>query len=166
KGASDSAAPAGTRVAAPPPPGSTQQIVFETDQDSGIAAAKLAQVISLWPGRDQYVDHSAALIAGTPFTLYDPLKLTQTDHILYLGHQTLLAFAGSVHLIVTFDLLQGSSSPLDLTWEYWDGTVWRGFIENPASCLDSVGAGVGLDGTTGLTTDGAVLLDVDGAQTA
>ena len=166
KGASDSAAPVGTRVAAPPPPGSTQQIVFETEQDSGIAAAKLAQVISLWPGRDQYVDHSAALIAGTPFTLYDPLKLTQTDHILYLGHQTLLAFAGSVHLIVTFDLLQGSSSPLDLTWEYWDGTVWRGFIENPASCLDSVGAGVGLDGTTGLTTDGAVHLDVDGAQTA
>jgi Baseplate J-like protein len=166
KGASDSAAPVGTRVAAPPPPGSSQQIVFETEQDSGIAAAKLAQVISLWPGRDQYVDHSAALVAGTPFTLYDSLKLTQTDHILYLGHQTLLAFAGSVHLLVTFDLLQGSSSPLDLTWEYWDGTVWRGFIENPSSCLDSVGTGVGLDGTNGLTTDGAVHLDVDGAQTA
>ena len=166
KGAPDSAAPIGTRVAAPPPPGSTQQIVFETEQDAGIAAAKLAQVVSLWPGRDQYMDHSATLAAGTPFTLYDSLQLTQTDHILYLGHQSLLAFAGSVHLIVTFDLLQGSSSPLDLTWEYWDGTVWRRFIENQASCLDSVGAGIGQDGTNGLTTDGAIHLDVDGAQTA
>lgn len=164
KGAPDSAAPEGTRVAAPPPPGSTRQIVFETEQDAGIAAANLVQVVSLWPGSDEYVDHSAALAAGTRFTLYDPLLLTQTDHILYLGHSTLLAFAGTVHLVVTFDLLQTSSSPLDLTWEYWDGTVWRGFIQNQASCLDS--AGVGQDGTEGLTTDGAIHLDVDGAQTA
>jgi hypothetical protein len=166
KGAPDSAAPEGTRIAAPPPPGSTQQIVFETEQDAGIASAKLAQVVSLWPGRDQYSDHSAALAAGTPFTLYDPLQLQQTDHILYLGHQSLLSFAGSVHLLVTFDLLQGSSSPLDLAWEYWDGTVWRGFIENPASCLNSVGAGIGADGTKGLSRAGAVHLDVGGAQTA
>ncbi len=164
KGAPDSAAPEGTRVAAPPPPGSTRQIVFETEQDAGIASAKLAQVVSLWPGRDEYVDHSAALAAGTPFTLYDPLLLKQTDHILYLGHQTLLAFAGSVHLAVTFDLLQGSSSPLDLIWEYWDGSVWREFIANQGSCLDSVG--VGKDGTKGLTADGAINLEVDGAQTA
>jgi hypothetical protein len=164
KGAPDSAAPEGTRVAAPPPQGSTQQIVFETEQDAGIASAKLTQVVSLWPGRDEYIDHSAAFAAGTPFTLYDPLLLKQTNHILYLGHQTLLAFAGKVHLAVTFDLLQGSSSPLDLTWEYWDGTVWREFIANQGSCLDSVGAGK--DGTAGLTADGAIHLDVDGARTA
>jgi len=164
KGAPDSAAPEGTRVAAPPPPGTTRQIVFETEEDCGIAAAKLAQVVSLWPGRDTFVDHSAAVAAGTPFKLYDPLLLKQTDHILYLGHRKLLALAGSVHLAVTFDLLQGSSSPLDLNWEYWDGDVWRGFVENQLSCLDSVG--VGKDGTLGLTTDGAVHLEVSGAKTA
>lgn len=166
KGAPDSAAPEGTRVAAPPPPGSTQQIVFETEQDAGIASAKLVQVVSLWPGRDQYLDHSAKASGGLPFTLYDPLLLADTDHVLYLGHRTLLAFAGSVHLAVTFDLIQGSSSPLDLAWEYWDGNVWRGFIESQASCLGSVGTDIGKDGTEGLTTDGAVHLDVDGAQTA
>lgn len=165
-GAPDSAAPEGTRVAAPPPPGNTQQIVFETEQDVGIAAAKLVQVVSLWPGRDQFLDHSASVTAGLPFTLYDPLLLADTDHILYFSHHTLLAFAGSVHLAVTFDLVQGSSSPLDLTWEYWDGTVWRGFIESQASCLGSVGADAGKDGTGGLTVTGTVHLNVDGAQTA
>jgi hypothetical protein len=164
KGAPDSAAPEGTRVAAPPPLGSTQQIVFETEQDIGVASANLVQVISLWPGRDQYVDHSALAAAGTPFTLFDPLLLTQTDHILYLSHSGLLGFAGKTHLVLTFDLLQGSSSPLDLLWEYWDGSVWRSFIENQISCLDSVG--VGHDGTQGLTRDGTIHLDVEGAKTS
>ncbi len=164
KGAADSSAPAGTRIAAPPPPGSSQQIVFETEQDTGIASANLVQVVSLWPGRDQYLDHSASLLAAQPFTLFDPLLLRPTDHILYLGHPSLLAFMGTVHLAITFDLSQGGSSPLDLTWEYWDGEVWRGFIANRASCLDAVAAGH--DGTEGLTTDGAVHLDVEGAQTA
>lgn len=164
KGAADSSAPAGTRIAAPPPPGSSQQIVFETEQDTGIASANLVQVVSLWPGRDQYLDHSASLLAAQPFTLFDPLLLRPTEHILYLGHPSLLAFMGTVHLAITFDLSQGGSSPLDLTWEYWDGEVWRGFIANRASCLDAVAAGH--DGTEGLTTDGSVHLDVEGAQTA
>jgi len=164
KGAADSSAPAGTRIAAPPPPGSSQQIVFETDQDTGIASANLVQVVGLWPGRDQYLDHSASRLAAQPFTLFDPLSLQPTDHILYLGHSSFLAFMGTVHLVVTFDLSQSSSSPLDLLWEYWDGEVWRGFIANRASCLDAVAAGH--DGTEGLTTDGSVHLDVEGAQTA
>jgi uncharacterized phage protein gp47/JayE len=164
KGAPDSGAPEGTCVAAPPPPGSTQQVVFETEQDASIAAAKLVQVVSLWPGRDEYADHSASLAAGNPFTLFDPLLLKQTEHVLYLGHKGLLAFTGTVHLAVTFDLLQGSSSPLDWAWEYWDGNVWRGFIENQASCLNSVSAS--LDSTAGLSSDGVVHLDVDGAQTS
>src|SRR5229473_8566218 len=63
KDASDSSAPAGTQVAAPPPPGSTQQVVFETEQDIGVSAAKLTEVFSLWPGRDEYIDHSAAFQA-------------------------------------------------------------------------------------------------------
>ncbi|WHZ21121.1 MAG: hypothetical protein OJF47_000233 [Nitrospira sp.] len=164
RGAADSSAPAGTKIAAPPPPGSSQQIVFETEQDAGIASANLVQVVSLWPGRDQYLDHSVALLAAQPFTLFDPLLSQQTDHILYLGHPSLLAFMGTVHLAVRFDLEQGSSSPLDLTWEYWDGEVWRGFIANRASCLDAVAAGH--DGTAGLTADGSVHLDVEGAQAA
>lgn len=164
QGAPDSSAPEGTGVAAPPPPGSTQQVVFETEQDAAVAAAKLAEVVSLWPGRDQYINHSAAVLAGQQITLFQNLQLQQTDHILYLAHRTLLAFAGKTHLEVDFDLPQGSSSPLQVTWEYWDSQVWRGFKDFKPSCLDPAEAGH--DGTNGLSTSGSVRLDTDGAQTA
>jgi len=164
QGAPDGSAPEGTQVAAPPPPGSSQQVVFSTEADAGIAAAKLTEVVSLWPGRDQYIDHSAALQAGQPFTLFQHLQLQQTDHILYLAHSTLLAFAGTTHLLVTFDLAQGSSLPLDIAWEYWDGQVWRGFKDYKPSCLEAAEAG--RDGTDGLSTNGSIHLCADGAQTA
>ena len=150
--ASDTSAPEGTQVAAPPPPGSSQQIVFSTEQDAAVAAARLTEVVSLWPGRDQYINHSAALAAGQPFTLLQNLQLQSTDHILYLAHSKYLALAGTAHLRVTFDLAQGSSTPLDITWEYWDGKVWRGFISYQPSCLDP--QQVGYDGTNGLSDAG------------
>jgi uncharacterized phage protein gp47/JayE len=163
-GAPDTSAPEGTQVAAPPPPGSTQQVVFSTEQDAAVAAAKLTEVVSLWPGRDQYIDHSTALAAGRPFTLFQNLQLNPTGHILYLAHSKYLAFAGTTKLKVTFDLSQGSSSPLDITWEYWDGQVWRGFIPNRATCLDPIKTG--FDSTNGLSVSGSVLLEVQGAQAA
>src|SRR5690606_10864468 len=62
--------PAGTRLAAPPPPESTNQIVFETERATGVAVANLKQVFSLWPGRDQYIDHSTAIESKQPFVLF------------------------------------------------------------------------------------------------
>lgn len=164
KDASDSSAPAGTQVAAPPPPGSAQQVVFETEQDIGVAAAKLTEVFSLWPGRDEYIDHSAAYLTRQPITLFQASELEQTEHILYLGDSTLLSFAGATHLQVEFDLAQGSSAPLEITWEYWDGKVWRGFKTFKPSCLEA--AERGHDGTAGLTRPGSVGLDTDCAETA
>ena len=164
QGAPDTSAPEGTQVAAPPPPGSTQQVVFSTEADAAVASATLAEVVSLWPGRDEYINHSAALAVGQPFTLFQSLQLKPTDHILYLAHSKFLAFAGTAILKVSFDLAQASSSPLDITWEYWDGQVWRGFIPNQATCLDPVQTG--FDGTNGLTVSGSVQLEVQGAQAA
>lgn len=161
--ASDTSAPEGTQVAAPPPPGSTQQIVFSTEQDAAVAAATLTEVISLWPGRDQYINHSPALKAGQPFTLFQNLQLQQTDHILYLAHSKFLSLAGGVALSLTFDLSQGSSSPLEIAWEYWDGQVWRGFISNQPSCLDPIEPGS--DGTNGLSKGGTIQLRAAGTQT-
>jgi len=74
-GSPDSSAPRGTQVAAPPPPGSSQQIVFETEEDIGVSGAKLSQVVSLWPGRDQYIDHSDANASGQQMVLFEALKL-------------------------------------------------------------------------------------------
>lgn len=163
-GASDCSAPEGTQVAAPPPAGSTNQIVFSTEQDAAVAAANLSEVVSLWPGRDQYLDCSAAFAAGQPFTLFQHLQMQPTDHIIYLAHSVFLAFAGNVTLKLTFELSQGSTSPLEIAWEYWDGQVWRGFLSAEASCLDP--ATQGLDGTNGLTESGSFQLQAQGTQTA
>jgi hypothetical protein len=162
QGASDTSAPEGTQVAAPPPPGSSQQIVFSTEEDAAVSAASLSEVISLWPGRDQFIDHSAAFAADQSFTLFQDLQLQPTDHILYLAHSQYLAFAGSANLKVVFDLAQPSSTALEIIWEYWDGQVWRGFLPNEASCLNPVSDGE--DGTSGLARSGSVQLVVQGAQ--
>ena len=161
KGSSDTIAPEGTQIAAPPPVGSTQQIVFSTEQDAAVAAATLSEVVSLWPGRDEYVDHSAAIASAQPFTLFQNLQLKHTEHILYLAHSKFLALAGTAMLKVIFDLAQEGSSPLMIAWEYWDGEVWRGFfassdnpVQNPA------------DGTNGLSVSGSVQLKAQGGQTA
>ncbi len=161
--ATDSSAPVGTKVAAPPPPGSSQQIVFEIERATGIAAASLVDVVSLWPGRDQYIDHSADYLAGRPITIFQSTRLQPTPHVLYLAHSTLLAFAGTSRLEVEFELEQGSSSPLEILWQYWDGSVWRGFKSLKPSCLAP--AQQGFDGTNGLMYTGSVRLDTDCAQT-
>jgi uncharacterized phage protein gp47/JayE len=162
--ASDSTAPAGTKIAAPPPPGSSQQIVFETEKATGVAQARITEVISLWPGRDEYIDHSADYLAGNPITIFKSTQLQPTPHVLYLAHSTLLAFAGTSHLEVEFELEQGSSSPLEILWQYWDGSVWRGFRSLKPSCLAA--AEQGFDGTNGLMFTGSVRLDTDCAHTA
>jgi uncharacterized phage protein gp47/JayE len=162
--AADSHAPAATQVAAPPPPGSANQIVFETEQAVGVASATLAQVVSLWAGADEYLDHTAALTAGQAITLFDPLAMQPTPHHIYIAHNTLLALTGSVEVDVAFELTQPGSQVLQINWEYWDGQVWRGFKGMNPAC-----AGISepkLDGTAGFTRSGTFQLETDCAMAA
>ena len=164
--ASDARLPAGTRVAAPPPPESNDQIVFETERSTGLAVAKLKEVFSLWPGRDQYIDHSAAFLAGQPFQPFKKNLLQDTPHIIYIAHDTLLALAGKSNVKVTFELTTVSSERLDIFWEFWDGKVWREFLFMRPSC-DEVEA-MKLDSTAGLTriSGGSYCLQTDCAETS
>jgi hypothetical protein len=155
-------APAGTRISAPPPPGSNQPIMFETERSTGIRAGKLVQVVSLWPGRDEYIDHSAANEAGEPVLAFARSLLGPVPHHLYLSHSVLLALSGPVELGVEFELQQLSLDVLDLIWEYWDGEVWRGFLATLRECQSS--AEQPLDGTAGLTSSGTVVLRADCAE--
>ena len=162
--AADVRMPAGTRVAAPPPPGSSAQIAYETERSTGIAAAKLTDVLSLWPGRDQYIDHSADLAAGRAFSAFQARALVNTPHALYIAHDRLLALAGQSAVTVAFELTTPSSDGLDIRWEYWDGKVWRPFKDmRPACSNDRANQ---LDSTNGLRTSGAYRLEADCAQTA
>jgi hypothetical protein len=156
--------PAGSRVAAPPPPESTQQIVFETERAAGLSAARLQQVVSLWPGRDQFIDHSADFAAGLPIHPFQHALLADTPHTLYIAHDTLLHFDAQVLLDVQVDLVTPSSAPLPITWEYWDGTVWRSFKGMRPGCEGQTETNP--DGTHGLTRSGRFRLEADCAQTA
>jgi uncharacterized phage protein gp47/JayE len=162
--APESRAPAGTQVAAPPPPEHSDQIVFETERATGITAAKLVEVFSLWPGRDQYIDHSASYTAGEPFQLFQPLQLQNTPHAIYLAHDTLLALAGKARLDVECEITQPSTEALDILWVYWDGKVWRGFKAMKPACQEIDEKK--LDSTDGLTHSGSFRLETDCAETA
>ena len=162
--AADMRAVAGTRAAAPPPPGSTNQIVFETERALGLASATLAQIVSLWPGRDQYIDHTTAYLAGQPFQPFLKKALQDTPHVLYLAHDTLLALAGASTVTVTMELTTAGNAPLDIVWEYWDGALWREFLAMRPECDQSAAAK--LDGTSGLTRSGTFRLQTECAETS
>ena len=161
----DGRAAAGTRVAAPPPPDATSQIYFETETSTGLAAAKLVQVVSLWPGRDQYTDHTPEFLAGEPFIPFELARLQNVPHALYLAHDTILMLAGKATVQVRFDLTVPSSVPIPMIWEYWDGQVWREFLAMSAACTDAP-VSTDYDGTVGLTQSGRFVLRTDWAQTA
>jgi uncharacterized phage protein gp47/JayE len=163
-GAADVRLPPGTRFAAPPPPGGSTQVTYESELSTGLAAAKLREVVSLWPGRDQYVDHSAAFAAGQPFQPFRLGDLTDVPHVLYVAHDRLLALAGQSAVTVSFELTTPSSEYLDIRWEYWDGKLWRAFKDMRPACSNDDAAR--LDTTDGLRRTGAYRLEADCAETA
>ncbi|GGN94511.1 hypothetical protein GCM10011579_094070 [Streptomyces albiflavescens] len=164
EGAADVRLPAGTRVAAPPPPGASAQLVYETEQPTGLTATGLREIVSLWPGRDQYLDHSPEHEQRLPFRPFDRPALRKVPHELYLGHDLLLNLSGRSSTAVSFDLTTPGSEHLDIRWEYWDGTGWRGFAGMRPSCSDA--AAQQPDSTDGMRRSGTYRLETDCAETA
>lgn len=160
---SGGSAPARTPVAAPPRPGAPAQVIFETERAVGVTAGRLTQVVSLWPGRDEYIDHTAALAAGAPIEPFAARLRQPTPHYLFLSHAALLALSGNVELAVEFELQHGASSRLDVVWEYWDGKTWRGFRSTSSQCGQEADD---LDSTDGLTVSGRYVLQTDCATAA
>jgi hypothetical protein len=159
---SDARLPANTRIAAPPPPESNDQIIFETERATGLAAAKLKEVVSIWPGRDEYIDHSLDFLAAKSFQPFQKRRLRETPHHLYIGHASLLGLAGKVHLQVVFELRTGGNEHLEIIWEYWDGKVWRQFKSVAPECDEEAAK---LDSTGGLQFSGQYVLESDCAET-
>ncbi len=152
RGMPDATVPARTRVGATAVDGA--QLVFETDESIALASASLVQVVSLWPGRDAWRDHSSELVARASFRLFENLE--PVPHALYLAHDTVLALAGPSMVEVELELGESAPTPLPLVWEYWDGEIWRGFQEFLP--LERAGATDPVDLTRGLTRTGIVRL--------
>src|SRR5262249_51819136 len=131
------------------------------DRAAGLASAKLVEVVSFWPGRDQYIDHSADALASRPFRPFRVADLRNVPHALYLAHDTLLALSGQCDVQLTFELVTPGSPPLAIAWRYWDGAVWRDFKSMRPACGEAAQL---LDSTAGLSQSGHVLLQTDCAQ--
>ena len=149
-GAGDGSVPAGTRVGAAVR-GRQDPVVFQTEHTIAMAGATLAQVVSLWPARDEYADHSAAHAGKRPFALFEGRR--PVPHELYLAHDTLLAFAAGATVEVELELSTAGSAGLRTAWEHWDGQAWRSFAGFGAG-----GASGSVDGTSGLTRSGVITL--------
>ncbi|MEP7117824.1 MAG: hypothetical protein ABI880_09590, partial [Acidobacteriota bacterium] len=162
--AAGGSAPARTPVGAAPPPGSTEQILYETERAVGVTAGKIVQIVSLWPGRDEYIDHTVSYLAGDPVEPFASRLRQPTPHQLYLSHPVLLALSGKVKLTVEFELQHGATTALDVVWEYWDGAIWRGFIATSTEC--SGAAAADFDSTNGLMQSGSYVLETDCASAA
>lgn len=141
---------AGTRAGASAA-GAPAPTVFETETDIALTAAKLTQVVSLWPDQDGFIDHSNDLAGGRQFRLFQ--SPSPVEHVLYLSHQTLLAFKGKTTVEVRFTLATNGTKPVVFRWEFWDGKVWRAFRD-----FDSTDPAASQDGTAGLTRSGIVEL--------
>jgi uncharacterized phage protein gp47/JayE len=155
-------APEGTALAAPAPPGSSEQIVFETGQALSVMSGKLVEVFSLWPARDSYIDHSAAYKKGLPMHLFAAAESETIPHHLYLAHEKLFALSGSAKLNLELQFLRPGAKPLAIEWEYWDGKVWRGFFDISLACHPE--GGTQPDGTAGMSANGRIELVSDGAK--
>ena len=148
----------GTRLAADSP-AAASPILFETEHTVALASARLAQIVSLWPARDSYVDHTSDLNGNRPFTLFRNGQ--KIDHELYLSHDTLLAFHGKSTIQIEFELAAPGSAPLSIVWEFWDGQAWRGF-----GAFDRNDPSASQDGTSGLTRSGVVTLRAECCDSA
>jgi hypothetical protein len=127
-------------------------IVFETEKPIALAQARLAEVVTVRPDRDEYSDHTAAALGGRPFTLWDNLQLVA--HELYLAHDLHFALAGESSVELEFLLVPPGTETLDLEWSWWDGKTWRAFKKfHPQDEPDW-----SLDGTLGLSRSGTVRL--------
>jgi hypothetical protein len=136
--------PSGIRLGAQVP-GQSDTLMFETENGIAMAAARLVEVKTLWPARDEYADHTLDYAGGRSFELFAGRK--PVPHELYLAHDNLLAFGGRATVEIELELSTLGSEPLIIAWEYWDGQTWRLFDDEASR-----------GGTLGLTRSGVIIL--------
>ena len=148
--------PENSLIAAPPAPvvptmgsaassqaSAPQPLLFATLQPITLCRAKLASLYSVDPGSDEYADHTTSLTSG--FTFF--ANMAQTEHAIYLGHDSLFALKGSFSILLQIGLRAGADASLSLQWEYLSQNGWAPLVSAPED-----------DTTAGLTTDGTITL--------
>lgn len=153
----DAVVPAGTQVAAKPAEGDAGPVIFETERELTVVAARLDAAFSRDPSRDAYADRSATIDATSESGAQIFQAQSPVEHSLHLSHERFLSHPALKKLTVNFDLKQALSTakPPTLIWELWDGTRWAEIPPKPAGANPTPGAnGFVEDGTAALTKSG------------
>lgn len=154
----DALVPAGTQVEAKPAEGDTGPIIFETERELTVVAARLDAALTRDPSRDAYDDRSTTIDATSEPGAKIFYAESAIEHSLYLSHERFLSHPALKKLTVTFELtvaldLKNNKKPPSLTWELWDGTL--GAEIPPKSASSTPGAnGIVENGTTAFTKSG------------
>ena len=119
------AVPAGTQAAAPPPPGDSNPVIFETETDLVVTAAQFVSLFVRDPEQDRYSDSSSVISSPPPSGVSLFRGVHNLDHVFYLGHSQLLALPGLSRLTVTLTVQSLPADACRLQWEFWDGAQWN-----------------------------------------
>ena len=115
---------AGTQVAAQPGEGESEPVIYETERELSVSAARLLEVLVVDPQLDKFSDHAALL--GDNISETENLFLAHTPiaHQLFIGHDVLLGDEFLQELQLDFDLSQALGDDATLEWAYWNGSDW------------------------------------------
>jgi hypothetical protein len=122
---SNAIVPAGTQVAAPPAPGESQPVIFETERELVVTSAQLSSLFVSNPEQDTYGDHSALINSNVSSDALLFQGDTQVAHIFYFSQDKLLGSPGLSKLDLTLTLLQSLGDNASLTWQIWNGLAWE-----------------------------------------
>lgn len=143
----DSVVPAGTQVAAPVAVGESGPVVFETERELVVTAARLSSLLVRDPGDDAYADRSIALVAPPPDSVPAFQGNARIEHNFYVGSAALFDSPAIKEVRLKFSGVTTNTAAPDartLLWEVWEGTGGRALVAQS-------------DGTNSLTTDGVVV---------
>jgi hypothetical protein len=158
----DAIVPARTQVAAPPPPGESEPVIFETERELVVSAVQLAHIFVRDPRTDRFADlrQLARSEATAPLSIWDGNE--SIEHILYIGESTFLGYPDLQSFTLKFELQPitlPAGQQLDsqtVQWEIWDGDRGIPFIpqsEHP-SRADATKPIIIRDSTEKLTRNG------------
>ncbi|RQH53447.1 putative baseplate assembly protein [Okeania hirsuta] len=113
----DAVVPKRTQVAAPPAEGEKDPVIFETERELVVSAAKLESIFVRDPQQDLYTESSSILT--TPELLGVPIfRGNQAiEHILYIGHSKLLGFPKIESLKFKINLSKALGEGGEIKWQ-------------------------------------------------
>jgi len=119
----DGVVPVGTLVAAPPPEGQQEPVVFQTERELSVTTAQLMALCIRDPERDQYACYQVSATGELPdVAVFAGNKAS--EHALYLGDE-LLGLPHLDQLTLVLTLAPALKEELAIRWRCWNGADWQ-----------------------------------------